>query len=229
MNVCIIPARGGSKRIPKKNIKNFCGRPIIEYSIDIAKESKLFKHIIVSTDNYEIAKIAEKSGAQVPFLRPDNLSSDSVPTRPVINHAINEIEKLWGVPDFVCNIYPTAPFLKVKDLIISFEILKNKMSGFVISIASFAYPIQRSFFIDKENNLKRFYPKYRFTRSQDLEEAYHDAGQFCWGTPRAFLDNLDPISENGYAYKLPRYRVHDIDTFEDWERAEKIYASLYKI
>ena len=228
MNICIIPARGGSKRIPKKNIKNFCGRPIIQYSIEIAKESKLFKHIVVSTDNEEIAKIAEKSGAEVPFIRPDYLSKDNISTRPVINHAISEVEKLWGIPKYICNIYSTAPFLLANDLCKSFQMLINKNSEFVLSAASFAYPIQRGFLIDKKNNLKRINPEHRLTRSQDLQEAYHDAGQFCWGTYSSYLENLDPISNIGCAYIIPRYRVHDIDTFEDWERAETIYKSLNK-
>ncbi len=228
MNICIIPARGGSKRIPGKNIKLFCGKPIIEYPIEVAKKSKLFSYIVVSTDDKKIAEISKKAGALVPFIRPKELSTDHIATRPVVNHAICELEKTLGIPSFICVIYPTSPFLLENDLCQSFEIMKNKKEGFVFGASSFAYPIQRAFLIDKNKNLKRTNPEYRFTRSQDLEEAYHDAGQFCWGYYKSFLDNLDPISNIGYAYKLPRYRVHDIDTIEDWKRAEIIYYSLFK-
>lgn len=228
MNICIIPARGGSKRIPRKNIKIFAGKPIIEYSIEVAKKSELFSKVVVSTEDEEITTISKKAGAVVPFIRPEELSTDRIATRPVINHSILEIEKIWGMPNYICVIYPTAPFLTVQDLQSSFEIMRTKKKGFVIGAASFAYPIQRAFTIDKNKNLKRINPENRFTRSQDLEEAYHDAGQFCWGSSKSFLDNLDPVSKIGSAFKLPRYRVHDIDTIEDWERAETIYTSLYR-
>lgn len=227
MNLCVIPARGGSKRIPRKNITEFCGKPMIAWSIEAAKASGCFDRIIVSTDDEEIAEVAKSFGAEVPFMRPVELADDFAATRPVVNHAIEGATRLFGKPDLVCCLYPTAPFITVEDICSSLAVLRSEKVDFVFSAAIFAYPIQRAFTIRVDGGLERCYPQYRNTRSQDLEEAYHDAGQFYWGRCQAFLEGKDSVSENSRAFILPRYRVHDIDTEEDWVRAEKMFAALY--
>jgi N-acylneuraminate cytidylyltransferase len=227
MNLCVIPARSGSKRIPGKNIRGFCGKPIIAWSIEAAKASECFDRIIVSTDDEEIAEVAQQWGAEVPFMRPAELADDYAATRPVVNHAIEEATRLVGKPDFVCCVYPTAPFITFEDMRSSLEVLRNEKVDFVFSAATFAYPIQRAFTIKSGGGLERCYPEHRNTRSQDLEEAYHDAGQFYWGRRQAFLRGQDTVSETSRPFILPRYRVHDIDTEEDWVRAEKMFAALY--
>ena len=226
MNIAIIPARGGSKRIPRKNIREFAGKPMIAWSIEAAKRSGLFEHIIVSTDDEEIAAIAKQWGADVPFMRPNELVDDYTATRPVINHAIKFISEQIKEPECICCVYPTAPFITENDLTVSYNKLIETHADFVFSAATFAYPIQRAFFQDASGGLKRFYPEHRLTRSQDLQEAYHDAGQFYWGCTEAFLGDKDTVSEKSRAYLLPRYRVHDIDTMEDWERAELMFTTL---
>ncbi|MBN7771277.1 pseudaminic acid cytidylyltransferase [Marinobacter daepoensis] len=224
--LAIIPARGGSKRIPRKNIKEFCGKPMIAWSIDAARESGCFDHIIVSTDDPEIAAVAEAHGAEVPFTRPPELSDDHTATRPVINHAIQEATGLWGLPEYVCCLYATAPFVLAEDLQQAFAKLRDSNADFVFSAGRFPYPIKRGFRVNGEGRVERLWPEHRYTRSQDLEEAYHDAGQFYWGKTKAFLDFGDPMSEAGIAYVLPGTRVHDIDTQEDWAVAELLYRAL---
>jgi N-acylneuraminate cytidylyltransferase len=226
MKVAIIPARGGSKRIPHKNIKKFCGKPMIAWSIEAALQSSCFDHVIVSTDDEEIAEVAKQHGAEVPFLRPPKLADDYTTTRPVVNHAIKEAEARWGTPEYVCCIYATAPFLLPTDLNLAYEKLRSDSAKFVFSAGRFPYPIQRGFRINETGRVNRLWPEHRYTRSQDLEEAYHDAGQFYWGSARAFLDNGDPMSADGIAYVLPGTRVHDIDTEEDWAIAELLFKAL---
>jgi pseudaminic acid cytidylyltransferase len=228
MNICIIPARSGSKRIPKKNIKSFFGKPIIAWSIKIAIESKCFDKIIVSTDDNKIANIAKRYGAEVPFMRPKKLSGDFTETVPVISHAIKWQIKNDQKPDYVCCIYATAPFIELSNLKNCLEILKNSDSDYVFPATNFAYPIQRSFKIQNNKRLKMFYPKYRKSRSQDLEEAYHDVGQFYWGSSDAWLKNKEIISKNSTPILVPRARAIDIDTIEDWEIAEKMFKALNK-
>ena len=225
MNIAIIPARGGSKRIPRKNIKNFCGKPMIAWSIEAARESGCFDHIIVSTDDQEIADAAEKYGAEVPFYRPKELADDHTATRPVINHAIQAASSLWGMPDYVCCIYATAPFMLAEDLRQAFDRLREGKADFVFSAGRFAYPIQRGFRVNEASRVERLWPEHRYTRSQDLEEVYYDAGQFYWGKSSAFLNLGDPMSEAGIAYVLPGTRVHDIDTKEDWSVAELLFKA----
>lgn len=226
MRVAIIPARGGSKRIPRKNIKEFCGKPMIAWSIEATLESNCFDHVIVSTDDGEIAEVAKQYGAEVPFLRPEELADDHTATRPVINHAIEEASQLWGMPDYVCCIYATAPFMLAEDLQKAFSRLKESNADFVFSAGRFSYPIQRGFRVDEAGRVERLWPEHRYTRSQDLEEAYHDAGQFYWGKMSAFLNLGDPMSEAGVPYVLPGTRVHDIDTKEDWAVAELLFRAL---
>ena len=227
MNLCVIPARGGSKRIPRKNIRDFCGKPMIAWSIEAAHASECFDRVIVSTDDDEIAKVARAWGAEVPFMRPAELADDYIATRPVVNHAINEFSQRYGVPTWVCCLYPTAPFVTPADLRQAQVQLKDQQADFVFSAATFAYPIQRAFRMLRDGGLERCYPQYRNTRSQDLEEAYHDAGQFYWGRCQAFLDGMDSVSAHSRAFVLPRHRVHDIDTEEDWMRAETVFLALY--
>ena len=218
--VAIIPARGGSKRIPRKNIREFCGKPMIAWSIEAALRSGCFDRVIVSTDDDEIAKIAENYGAEVPFRRPASISDDYTVTRSVVNHAIHEIEKAYGQINYVCCIYATAPFMKGPDLSLAYKTLIDRKLDFVFSAGAFSYPIQRAFRITEEGSAERIWPEHRFTRSQDLEHAYHDAGQFYWGRKQAFLDNKDTVSSLAVPYVLPSHLVNDIDEEEDWKRAE---------
>ena len=228
MTVAIIPARGGSKRIPRKNIKDFCGKPMIAYSIQAALDSKLFDRVVVSTDDEEIAKIAKEYGAEVPFIRPAELSDDHTATIPVIAHAIQELQKEGSV-EIACCIYATAPFIQVKYLQEAYARLIKSNSAYTFSATSFPFPIQRAITIEKDESVAMFNPENFNTRSQDLEEAYHDAGQFYFGKVQAWIDNIQVFSKDSTAVILPRHLVQDIDTPEDWFRAElmhKAYVTL---
>jgi pseudaminic acid cytidylyltransferase len=226
MNIAIIPARGGSKRIPKKNIREFCGKPIMAWPIETAQKSGLFDRIIVSTDDEKIARVARQYGADVPFMRPRELADDYTATRPVINHAIHEVERLYGRPSHVCCIYPAAVFVKASELKQALELLMSNVCQFVFSAAGFSYPIQRAFRLNRDGRPEMFQPEHRYSRSQDLEQAFHDAGQFYFGKTRAFLDNIPGCSMHSIPMILPRYRVHDIDTEEDWKTAELMFKAL---
>ena len=228
MNICVIPARGGSKRIPRKNIKEFNGKPIIAYSIEAALNSSCFNRVIVSTDDNEIAKVAKKYGAQVPFVRPEKLSNDSAGTIPVIKHAIEWMEQKNNYIKHVCCLYATAPFIKSKILTKAYQQLKDSSADYCFSVTRFTFPIQRAIKIVQGDKVEMFYPEYFNKQSQDLEEAYHDAGQFYWGKAQAFKDELRLFSEIATPYILPRYLVQDIDTMEDWIRAEAMYKALQK-
>ena len=225
--VAIIPARGGSKRIPRKNVKPFFGKPMIAWSIEAAIRSGLFSDVVVSTDDDEISKIAQQYGACVPFQRPEHLANDMAPTVPVIGHAIQTLRNLGWVFDKVCCIYATAPFIMVRDLRAGYDKLcSHPDADFVIPVTSFPFPIMRSVKIEADESLKMFWPKHELTRSQDLELAYHDAGQFYWGTQMAFTNSRGFFNARSYPVLLPRYRVNDIDTPEDWERAEKLFTLI---
>ena len=226
MNICVIPARGGSKRIPRKNIKAFNGRPIIAYSIKAALESNCFDHVIVSTDDNEIAEAAKKYGAKVPFIRPAELSNDYAGTIPVIKHSIEWLEGHNNTIDNVCCLYATAPFIQSQTISKAFQQLLESKADYCFSVTSFAFPIQRSIRITQDDKVDMFYPENFNVRSQDLEEAYHDAGQFYWGKAQAFKDELPIFSETASPYILPRYLVQDIDTMEDWIRAEAMHRVL---
>ena len=226
MNIALIPARGGSKRIPRKNIKFFCGKPIIAYSIETAFASKLFNKVIVSTDDKEIAKTAKDYGAEVPFIRPAKLSDDYTDTNAVIAHGINWILGQGWELSGVCCIYATAPFIQKDDFIKAYDIFLTNKWEFVFAATSFIYPIQRAFMKLKTDRIKMFNSEHFETRSQDLPEAYHDAGQFYWGKTDAWLENAMAFSEKSTIVELPSYRVVDIDTEEDWIRAELIYKTL---
>ena len=226
MNICVIPARGGSKRIPRKNIKEFNGKPIIAYSIEAALKSNCFSQVIVSTDDDEISEVAKKYGAHVPFVRPDELSNDYVGTIPVIKHTIEWMEDNNNYIENVCCLYATAPFIQSKIISKAYQQLKDSNSDYCFSVTSFSFPIQRAIKIVQGDKVDMFYPEYFNTRSQDLEEACHDAGQFYWGKAQAFKDGLPLFSEVATPYVLPRYLVQDIDTMEDWIRAEAMHKVL---
>ncbi len=206
----IIPARANSKRIKRKNIRYFCGKPIINYSIERAIDSKLFEHIIVSTDNTEIASISISAGAEVPFIRPKHLAEDNTPTVPVVSHAINECDKLGWNSDYFCCIYPCAPFIQNSDLHNALNSLKESNSKYSFGITEYESPIQRALKIDDSGKLLPFFPEYQLTRTQDLEKSYYDAGQFIWGTREAWLGNLK-VHSNGIGIVIPRWRSVDID------------------
>ena len=225
MVVAIIPARGGSKRIPRKNIKNFCGKPMIAYSIEAALASKLFDKVIVSTDDEEIVKIAKEYGAEVPFIRPTELSDDHTATIPVIAHAIKELQKEEPV-SIACCIYATAPFIQERYLKEAYKALIKNQSDYAFSATSFAFPIQRAIKLNQDKSVEMFNPEHFNTRSQDLKEAYHDAGQFYFGTAQAWLDARPIFSKASTAVILPRHRVQDIDTMEDFHRAELMYKAM---
>ncbi len=228
MNVAIIPARGGSKRIPRKNIRPFCGKPIIAWSIEAAIESQCFDRIIVSTEDEEIAEIAKRYGAEVPFMRPQTLADDYTGTIPVIRHSIEQLGNSLSADDPVCCIYPTAPFLRSEDLATGLAMLKKNECHYVLSVTSYSYPIQRAIRITGDGKVEMIYSDFFYTRSQDLEEAYHDAGQFYWGRVSAWMQEIMPFSHSGIALRLPRHRVLDIDTLEDWEHAEALFNALQK-
>ncbi len=223
--VAIIPARGGSKRIPRKNIKDFHGKPLIAYSIQTALESKLFDKVIVTTDDEEIAEIAKKYGAEVPFIRPKELSDDFSGTADVIEHALKWLKDNGETFDYVCTIYATAPLLQAKYLIEGYNALKNSSAVNAFSATSMPFPIQRTFKINGDGRCEMFTPEHYKTRSQDLEEAYQDAGQFYWTKTDRQSDEI-MFGKDSIPVVLPRHLVQDIDTPEDWQRAEVMYKVL---
>jgi len=225
MKIAVIPARGGSKRIPRKNIKDFCGKPMIVWSIEAAKSSGLFDHIIVSTDDQEIAKLAKEHGATVPFVRPAELSDDYTGTGDVVKHAVEWIIKNLGKPEYVCTVYATAPFIKPTDIIKGLKLLQENDCQIVFTVTSFPFPIQRAIKITGNGRVQMFQPEHFMTRSQDLEPSYHDAGQFYWSVTDAVLNNISAFSEVSIPLTLPRHQVQDIDTVEDWQRAELMFKA----
>jgi pseudaminic acid cytidylyltransferase len=223
MNLCVIPARGGSKRIPKKNIKSFCGKPLISYSIETAINSNLFDKIVVSTDSEEIAEVSKKCSAEILY-RPKELADDYAGSDEVFEHAISELNKN-NQYKFACMIYATAPFLQVEYLKEAFKKLENSDACYSFSATSFEYPIWRSFRI-KNGRCEMFWPENYSKRSQDLEEAYHDAGQFYWKKLDCKSYNKIFFSEKSIPIIIPRYLVQDIDTMEDFIRAENMYKAI---
>lgn len=223
--IAIIPARGGSKRIPKKNIKDFFGKPLIAYSIEAALKSGLFDKIIVTTDDEEIASVAKKYGAEVPFMRPKELSDDFTNTKDVIDHALNFLKERGEKYDYACTVYATAPLLESKYLIEGFEKLKNSDAINAFSCTSMPFPIQRTFKVSKDGRCEMFWPQNYQKRSQDLEEAYQDAGQFYWTKLGKESDEI-MFGKDSVPIILPRHLVQDIDTLEDWQRAEYMYKAI---
>lgn len=221
--VAIIPARGGSKRIPRKNLKPFDGVPMIVRSIRTALDCGLFDQVVVSTDDEEIADVARAHGAQVPFVRPVELADDFTGTAAVIVHALSQLP----IFDYVCCIYATAPLLQARYLRQGHELLvQHPDKSFAFSVTGFGFPVQRALTLDEQGALTSLYPEFRNTRSQDLPEAYQDAGQFYWGRTEAWLRGDVLFSPSSLPVILPRHLVQDIDTLEDWKRAEYLYAAL---
>lgn len=226
MKLAIIPARGGSKRIPRKNIKPFCGKPMIVWSIEAARQSGCFDRIIVSTDDAEIAEVAQAHGAEVPFVRPPELSDDHTGTIPVIAHAIAWMSAHAISVEMACCLYATAPFVQAEDLRRGLDVLKNSGANYAFSVTSYPFPIQRAIRLTTDQRVEMFHPEHFNTRSQDLEEAWHDAGQFYWGRAEAWLTGRPIFSLAAAAVPLPRHHVQDIDTAEDWERAEWLFKAM---
>lgn len=228
MQLAVIPARGGSKRIPRKNIKMFHGQPMIAWSIQAAIDSGCFDEVWVSTDDEEIAAVAQAYGAKVPFLRPAHLSDDFATTADVMSHAVEEFGKInHALPDYICCLYATAPFVTKADLVQGLEKIKNNSNlNYVFSATTYPFPIQRAIKLNEHDTVEMFSPQYFNVRSQDLEEAWHDAGQFYWGTAEAWLNKAMIFASQSSVVELPRFRVQDIDTQEDWDRAEWLFKAI---
>lgn len=229
MIVAIIPARGGSKRIPRKNVKTFCGKPMIAWPILTAKATKIFDTVLVSTDDDEIACVAEAGGAEVPFRRPPELADDHTPTLPVIAHATAWLEKNRGPVELICCIYATTPFLKPEYLRQGINLMRTRADAeFAFSVTSYAFPVFRSLKRNPDGTVAMFWPENELKRSQDLPEAWHDAGQFYWGRPESFANHRGVFSARSYPVILPRHLVQDIDTPEDWLVAEQMFEAMRK-
>ena len=229
MKLAVIPARGGSKRIPRKNIRPFGGLPMIGWSIRTAIDSGCFDRILVSTDDEEIAGVAREHGAEAPFLRPAELSDDHTGTIPVIAHAIRWQAAQGVAADLTCCLYATAPFAQADDLRRGLAALEDSGADYAFSVTSYASPIQRAFRITPDGRVAMFWPEHFNTRSQDLEEAWHDAGQFYWGRTEAWLAQKPLFGPDSVPVVLPRHRVQDIDTPEDWERAEHMLQNFNQL
>lgn len=226
MKLAVIPARGGSKRIPRKNIKPFCGKPMIAWSIEAALQSGCFDEVIVSTDDAEIADVARQWGADVPFMRPAALADDYTGTIPVVRHAIEWFQQAGKQPSQVCCIYATAPFVQIEDLRRGLDLLLANVCSYAFSVTSYPFPVQRAIRITEQGRVEMFCPEHFDTRSQDLEEAWHDAGQFYWGGAKAWLEDPAFFTRSSVPVRLPRHRVQDIDTSEDWLRAEWLFKAM---
>ena len=225
--IAIIPARGGSKRIPRKNIKLFHGKPLIAYSIEVALQSQLFKRVIVSTDDEEIASIAREYGAETPFVRPKELSDDMSSSGDAVTHAVEYLQKEGEEFAFVCTLYPTAPFLQEKYLVEGYERLKKSDAKMAFSVTMMPFPVQRTFSITENGRCKMFTPEYYSYRSQDLEEGYQDAGQFYWERVDKEWSDI-AFGKDSIPIVLPRELVQDIDTPEDFRQAELMYGVLFQ-
>ncbi|MEQ8308800.1 MAG: pseudaminic acid cytidylyltransferase [Hoeflea sp.] len=226
MTTAVIPARGGSKRILRKNVREFGGKPMIAWSIEAAARSPHITRVIVSTEDAEIAEVARACGAETPFIRPAKLADDFATTSDVMQHAANWLSDQGEADAPVCCIYATAPFVREEDLDGALKAFADTEADYVFSATSFPFPIQRAFRIDNNGRVEMFYPEHLTTRSQDLEAAYHDAGQFYWGSAAAWREKRPIFSKRSTAFLLPPYRVQDMDTPEDWERAEWMFKQM---
>ena len=222
MKLCMIPARGGSKRIPGKNIRPFHGTPMLARSVATAVESGVFDRIVVSTDSDAIAEVARRAGAEVPFMRPAHLSDDHATTLDVIAHTLDVIE---GVSALLC-LYATAPFVRGADLRDSHALWTRTEADYVFAATEFPFPVQRGFTLGADGSVEMLQPEHTATRSQDLPDAYHDAGQFYWCRPEAVREGRAILGPGARAHIIPRTRAQDIDTPEDWEFAEALFAVL---
>lgn len=226
MRLAVIPARGGSKRIPQKNIKFFCGKPMIVWSIDAALQSGCFDEVVVSTDDDEIANIARASGALIPFIRPAELADDYANTTDVVHHAAKWFVDNGNTPTEVCCIYATAPFLLPTDIQTGLKALLDARCDYSFSVCNYEFPVQRAIRLNPYGRIEMFDPAKFYTRSQDLEEVFHDAGQFYWGSLSAWLQKKIIFASGSVPIKLPLYRVQDIDTPDDWQRAEYLHKLI---
>jgi pseudaminic acid cytidylyltransferase len=226
MNIAIIPARGGSKRIPRKNIRPFCGRPMMAWAIDAVRESGLFDWIVVSTDDPEIAETARNLGADIPFMRPGELADDRTGTIAVIAHATNWAQERGWPIEAVCCVYPTAPMISPDDLAEGLRLLDERPSDFVFAATDYPSPIFRAFRQAEHGGVEMFFPEHFESRSQDLPRALHDAAQFYWGRPDAWLTAQTLFGPKSDVLLIPRWRVQDVDTPEDWVRAEALFQAL---
>jgi len=226
--VGIVPARGGSKRIPRKNIKDFHGRPLIAHTIGAMLDASVFDRVVVSTDDHEIASISSAAGAEVPFLRPPELADDITGTGAVIRHAIGQLEQDHGEPlDAVCLMYPAAVFVTASDLTNALDALRaDPELDYVFSATTFASPIERALEVDHHGRASLLHPEHLLTRSQDLRDRYHDVGQFYWGRRASWMDAVPVLQGRSRVHEIERWRVQDIDTPEDWTRAEMLYELI---
>ena len=227
-NIAVIPARGGSKRIKRKNIRKFIDKPMLQYAIEVAQQSKLFEHIIVSSDDQEISEFARSIGVETPFIRPKGLSDDHTATVPVIKHSIEETEKLGWQYTYVCCLYPCAPFVEVSDLKSSLALLKTSHADYSFPIVEFTSPIQRALKTDKHGNIEPYFPEFELERTQDLPKSYHDAGQFYWGKKSSWQSN-PRIHSKAVGLVVPSWRAVDFDTEDDWIRGEMLFKSTQQI
>jgi N-acylneuraminate cytidylyltransferase len=224
--VAVIPARGGSKRIPRKNIRAFLGVPLLSRTVSLLREAALFERIVVSTDDEEIAAVGVAAGAEAPFRRPAPLSDDRTGTQPVIAHALAELAAQGARPGYVCCVYPAAVLALPADLRAAWDLIRAEDLDYVFAAASFPHPIQRALRKTAQGRCEMFWPEQRETRSQDLEPAFHDAGQFYFGRHDAWTEARPIFGPRSALLELPRFRVQDIDTEEDWRRAELIFQLL---
>jgi pseudaminic acid cytidylyltransferase len=227
VRVAIIPARGGSKRIPRKNIKYFVDKPMIAYAIEVAKNSGLFDRVIISTDDPEIAEISIQWGGEAPFLRPPNLSDDFTPTVPVIANAIDSCISLGWSLNEVCCIYPCVPLLQVEDIKGAYKLFLASDRDYCFPVVEFPSAIQRALALDLKKQIRPLYPQCELTRTQDLEPVFYDAGQFYWGSVYSWMNNQH-LHRSAVGYALPNWRVVDIDTLDDWYHCELLYQSIFK-
>lgn len=225
-SIAIIPARGGSKRIPRKNIKDFCGKPIIAYSIEAALRSGLFDRVIVSTDDQEIADVALQWGAEIPFMRPAQLADDFAGTDAVFLHALEQVMDGGNTYEYACCIYATAPFIQKKYLAEGLKLIQSESADSAFSVTTYPYPIQRSVKRNESGYIEMVWPEYRMKRSQDLPEVFHDAGQFYWVRCENYLRERLIWGRKTKAVVMPRRFVQDLDTSDDWLIAENMYTSL---
>lgn len=228
MSLAIIPARGGSQRIPRKNSRDFCGQPMLAYAIQTARESRLFEHVIVTTDDAEIAELARRQGAEVPFMRAPELATDRVGTIPVIINALAEVGRLGWQVDLACCIYPATPLLRATDVEAALQLLEEHAADFSFAVAEFPSAIQRALRRLPDASMQPFSASFVDVRTQDLEPAYYDAGQFYWGRADAWRAGRSP-HERGVGLVIPQWRAVDIDTPADWARAELIYRALINV
>lgn len=227
LRLAVIPARGGSKRIPRKNILPFRGVPLLTRTVQMLLACGVFDLVVVSTDDEEIAAIGREAGATVPFMRPAELARDTTPTRPVLQHAITAVEEHVGRPvTTMCSVYPAAVFVTAADIVAAHDRLIDQDADFVFAAAPFPAPVQRAMRMDADGRPSMLDPAQSLTRSQDLAEAYHDAGQFYWGRRAAWFGAASVLDADSRLHVIPHWRVQDIDTPDDWIRAELLHQLI---